>query len=411
MSDRLTYSVTTARVMAGASSDALLAIARERAFDAAVLDERAPFFWLNEISSNRMDAYFGYMDAETTLPNFAADAAEGRAFLAGHNTRSLPLGYTLTGSVERGEVTRVLADAYTLRGLDLSSVETDSFIDGIRAGVIRDVSVGFTLGADGWYRCNVCGNDLNNWEKCRHWPGMTYEEQDADRVVRQITATFTVIDGRLSEVSAVYDGATPSAGIVKAQDGARMGLLDDRTREFLEQRYRCVLPDRAIRSVGVTVPAPIEETTDVATIVMESAEGRTVVERTVPTAPVLLTQNEIRAILALPDDADPLIALHDLAAELPALRRDAEAGRAYRASLITDALGEAVRALGAEAHDRYAPVLANLSLDAVRAMRDDWASLAAQRFPGGRVTVERGEDPPLAAAPVTAPPADVYRAG
>jgi hypothetical protein len=55
-------------------------------------------------------------------------------------------------------------------------------------------------------------------------------------------------------------------------------------------------------------------------------------------------------------------------------------------------------------------VLAGLSLDAVRAMRDDWASLAAQRFPGGRVTIERAEPDP-APTPVTAPPADVYRAG
>jgi len=196
-----------------------------------------------------------------------------------------------------------------------------------------------------------------------------------------------------------------------------MGLLDDRARRQLEQRYRCALPDRTIRSAGVDLPAPAPapEETDMELIArLRALLGLTdgdpddlIVERVRDAQAVAdaagTYETEIRAALGLAEDAD-------LPAALPGLRREAEAGRAYRESLVSDALTEAVRALGAEAHDRYAPVLAGLDLDAVRAMRDDWASVAAQRLPGGRLTVESAPTDP-APAPVTAPPADVYRAG
>jgi hypothetical protein len=409
--------LTPARVVAGASTDVLRALARERAPDPTVFDERQPFFWLSEISNDRMDAYYGYMDAATTLANFAADAATGVAILAGHNHRELSFGYSLTGSLDRAEArTRVLSDAYTLRGLTLGGVQTDSFVDGLRAGVMRDISVGFSLGEAGWYRCNVCGNDLQNYSLCRHWPGMTYEEQGADGVIRQTLATFTVIDGRLSEYSVVYDGATPSAGVLKIQEAARSGELDERSRRLLEQRYRMRLPDRRVSAPGVTIsdrgqpaPAVVEE------IPMELiarlralfglADGEPddlIVER------AATALEHIEAARALPVQVRGALGLmeeSDLLAALPALRHQAADGAQYRADLTADALAEAVRALGAEAEERYAPVLAGLPLATVRQMRDDWRAVAAATLPGGRVTLDRGEPPPAATSAPAVPDA------
>ena len=62
------------------------------------------------------------------------EAAAGVAFLIGHNSREMPFGQTLTGSlIVEGDVTRVLADAYTL-----TEPATEVFINRVRAGIQKD---------------------------------------------------------------------------------------------------------------------------------------------------------------------------------------------------------------------------------------------------------------------------------
>jgi hypothetical protein len=111
---------------------------------------------------------------------------------------------------------------------------------------------------------------------------------------------------------------------------------------------------------------------------------------------------QVRGALGLMEESD-------LLAALPTLRQQAADGAQYRADLTADALAEAVRALGAEAEERYAPVLAALPLATVRQMRDDWRAVAAATLPGGRVTFDRGEQPP-AAPPAPAVPDAAFRA-
>lgn len=422
MSDRPAIFTTTARLEVRATTAELLGLGQGRAPDPAIFDERTPFFWLNEISSNRLDAYATRMDPATTLNNFAAEAAEGRAFLAGHRHWEMPFGYTLTGTLETvGEVTRVLADAYTLRGLELGGVKTDSFIDGARAGLVRDTSVGFH---GGWFRCDICGGNMRDWRNCPHIPGLTYEEIGEGNVVRQVLATATVIDAHLAEVSAVYDGATPGAAILKAEEGARMGLVDERHAQLVEQRYRIHLPDRRLLVPGAAVPpAPAPEPapqdaagdraapTDQETPVPQEtptpdAEG----ERATPAqaAQVVDLAPELRAVLGLAADADPIAHLRALAQELPQLRAQAADGKAYREQLEAEALTEAVRALGAEAEAAHQPLLASLPTATVRQMRDAWRAIGDARFPGGRQTVDQAPAAPeTPAAP--AEPESLYR--
>ena len=73
------------------AADLLAMIASRHAFDEAILAERPPFFWLAEISSNRLDAYYTRM-APTTLRNFGIEAAEGVTFQNSHRFMELGLG-------------------------------------------------------------------------------------------------------------------------------------------------------------------------------------------------------------------------------------------------------------------------------------------------------------------------------
>ncbi len=205
-----------------------------RASDATVFENRPPFFWPAEISNQRLDSYFTKMGV-STLRNFAQAANDGVAFQNSHRWMELPLGQSVEGLfVEDADTARTLAVFYTLPDLNVNNVNTSQFIDGLRAGIIQDVSVGFY---GGQFICSICGRDMWRDMECRHWPGFTYDVKDGE-TTRQVLATATVENGLLSEVSAVYDGATPGAGVLKAQRELDAGRLDRRQVDLLEQRYR-----------------------------------------------------------------------------------------------------------------------------------------------------------------------------
>jgi len=203
-----------ARVTAirGERAAELLRMARDmHAFDSAVFDEADPFFWRAEISSSRLDAYYTHM-AASTLSNFARAAEEGISFQNSHRRYELPLGRSLTGMVrESGGETVVEVDFYTVAGLRLTGVNTRDFILGVRSGIVHDVSVGFY---GGQWICDICGRNYLSYD-CPHVAGLEYEFERGG-VVRTKLATVEIRDARLAEVSAVYDGATPGAAIVKA---------------------------------------------------------------------------------------------------------------------------------------------------------------------------------------------------
>lgn len=227
-----------AAAVRGERAEALLQMAREQsAYDPAVFDEADPFFWRAEISSSRLDAYYTHM-AASTLSNFARAAAEGVSFQNSHRWHEMPLGRSLTGEVrESGEETVVEADFFTLAGLRLAGVNTNDFIAGVRSGIVHDVSVGFYGGR--WV-CDICGRNYLSFE-CPHFAGLEYEREE-DGVVRTQLATVEIRDARLAEVSAVYDGATPGAAILKAERMAAEGQLTPKLLAALEERYRVSLP-------------------------------------------------------------------------------------------------------------------------------------------------------------------------
>lgn len=349
----------------------LLTLAKEQhAFDPAILGERTPFFWGAEISSDVIDSYFTRM-LLNTLGNFRDDARLGVAFLPGHRHYDLPFGRSLDAILE--EVanpprTRVAADFYTLPGLRLNQVSTDDLIDGIRSGIVRDVSVGFYGGR---FLCDICGRDFFDWD-CTHIPGRKYEVDD-NGVMRVKLATFGVDNARLAEVSAVYEGATPRAEILKAEREAEVGRIDEAARRFIEQQYRVKLPAAKRSVAGVEIPPAHAPRKDKAMELEEALRA-------------MLT----RANVTMGDD--PLSGVEHLIQRVADLEPQAAEGRQYRTDLVAQALAEGVRAYG-QSFDKagWEQDMQRFSLERIKKCRDMWAETAAARLPAGRHTVDEDE--------------------
>lgn len=356
----------------------LLAMAKANsAYDPAIFDERVPFFWTAEVSNDQIDSHYTHM-LPSTLRNFAADARAGVSFLNSHRHMELPFGRSLDARVEENaDRQRVIADFFTLPGLNLNGVTTDDFILGVRSGIVADVSVGFH-GGDWW--CNLCKGNYRSWD-CPHLAGMKFEMKDQGLVL----CTVGIDNANLSEVSSVYDGSTPDATIQKAQRMAEAGELKPEAVRALEARYRMRLPTK--RSFAVN----------------PQKENSMNFEQMI---------NQIREVLTLPADGDVVAAVLSASGELARLRTlepqltevqarvkelepQAADGRAYRDDLITEALSEGVRAYGDKFNQAtYEAALRSASIDLIKQMRGDWASVGNARFAGGRQSTDEGEQAP-----------------
>lgn len=364
MHDELTVLSHPARVRLGVAerSAELLELVKGRdALDDDVLMAHPPFFWRAEISNDHLDSHFTHM-AESSLRNYGADAKVGVAFLKGHDRRSLPIGYSLSGSYEDvGGKKRVVADFYTVSGLP----ETDDLILRMRSGILRDVSIGFHGGK---INCDLCQRDF--WE-CPHFPGLKYEVKEGD-VIREKIATFTIEDARLSEVSGVFDGSTPGAMILKAQE--RAGELTAEQTQILEQRYRVKLPATKRAFAGV-----------------ELRNGQTPREGNSMT--IQEDFSKVRSLVEVETDDEVVPAVETLKRRVSELEPQAAEGRQYRTDLVTSALAEGVRAYGNDFDKAaYEAILTSAPLATVKRMAADWQKTADAALPNGRTSTDDAED-------------------
>lgn len=373
--DELTILSHPARIRAAGDAEALTARIHERY---ALEPGTDLYLWRAEISNSLLDSHFTHM-AESTLRNYAADALEGVAFLKGHDWRALPIGYSLDAAYEDGDRKRVIADFYTVAGLP----ETDDLIKRMKAGIVRDVSVGFHGGS---MTCDLCSRGF--WD-CPHIPGLKYEVKEGDTVRTQL-ATFTIEDAHLSEVSGVFDGSTPGAMILKAQE--RAGELTTEQTRILEQRYRVKLPvpKRAFAVVELEDgQAPREESS----MTIEEDFGR------------------VRSLVEVATDDEVVAAVETLKRRVSELEPQATDGRAYRADLIAEALAEGVRAQGKDFDQpTYEAMLTTAPLATIKRMRDDWKRTGNERLQGGRVSVDESQAPDQQTKPVSHVPASAFAA-
>ncbi len=372
------YPAKVLRVDVQARMADLMTLAQgQKAFDPSIFDERKPFFWSAEISNSLVDSYFTRM-MPSTLDNFTADAKAGVSFLNSHRHNELPFGRSLDAHQEdSGDKQRVIADFFTLPGLNLNGVTTDHFIDGVRSGIISDVSVGFSQGE---MICGICGKDYRSMD-CPHLPGMKYEEKTGS-TIKSTLCTVSIENARLAEVSGVYDGATPDATILKAQRMAEAGTLPAKAAKALETRYRQKLFDTKRTFAGVSIPErklkmELEQQMNQIREVLSLKEGDDVVTA------VLTTSSRVAAFDAIEQEA---ITLRAKVTELSAQAAD---GATYRADLVSETLAEGVRALGDKfSKETYETLLRDAPLSSIKKIKENFTVVGNTRFPGGRASTD-----------------------
>lgn len=391
-----------------ATDDELLTIAKRVAPDPSAFEQFPPYFWAARISTSRLDAHFTNM-RPSTLKNFADESKEGRAFQDAHKTDSImrTLGYSLGARYTGGNgdgVSSTTADYFTALNLD---VTIDSFVNRMRLGLLRDVSVGFFGGE---YICAICGREmLRDWD-CIHLPGFNYTVE-GDKKSERVLATAGVENAHLSEVSGVYDGSTPGAAILKAQREAENGRIKPEAARMIETRYRIHLPEKRLVVPGIqllnntaTSNGGRDATTEGADMSGEQETPELEQARTRYNAAIEqfrstlrsagFTQEEpaelFQAVMTRFTEQDAeLTQLRDVETSL---RPMAAIGERHRKERIDRAITEGKRAFGAE-FDETAErtLLESFDLDGVNRYGDANERIASKLFPGGRVTVDHDE--------------------
>lgn len=202
--------------------------------------------------------------AESTLRNIGNDATTGVSFMNSHRTgdmsspAEMPYGQSFAGEYQEGidedgnPSRRALVAVYMARNLKpngASGPSTDDLNRMFTTGSIKDVSVGLRGGSR---LCDVCGYAIgygedaykNGRKLCKHRPGSTRNMTD-EQIGAQKTrdarnakgvASYSLHDSRLGELSAVYDGAVPGAGIRQVLSLAKSGeFSQDEVREMLTE--------------------------------------------------------------------------------------------------------------------------------------------------------------------------------
>jgi hypothetical protein len=357
-----------------------------------------PFVRAAEISSNRLDAYFTRMDANTTLRNYARAAAAGVSILDSHERYRLGVGYSYTGETAQGEdgATIVLSDWYTVPGIRFggghSFATTDDYIKAVEARIVRKISVGFYGGRG---VCDICHQNYYSWD-CPHIAGMEYQIED-ENGRRTVVATVTIFDAELAEYSLVYSNATPGAALRKIEREIQEGRLSPESIGILERRYRIQLPAAKKSWPGMDLEKGGRK--------QAAEEGKMDYEK-------LVTDMRGAMSPAVPETVTGEVEqVRWLVGEVTRLRPLADEGRTYRADLVTAALAEGVRAYGAEfAEETYRGILESAPLATVKRMTADWKVIGDKNFPGGRLTIEPEAAGDRAAEQPTLVPDEAYAA-
>lgn len=213
--------------------------------------------YIEAASNNFIGDRYAFL-SESTLRNIAEDATAGFAFMNSHRTGSLstpselPFGKTFAGQYRAGmdgqgrERKCAVVGVYMMRNVKPngdSGPSTDDMHAMILGGQVADVSVGLNRGDA---VCDVCASPLSD---CSHYPGtrraMTDDQIEAQqsRGVPGGRASYTIDNARCGEVSAVYDGAVPGAGVKKVMLGKRAGKLNHREWKEARQSFGSLLGD------------------------------------------------------------------------------------------------------------------------------------------------------------------------
>lgn len=333
-------------------------------------------------SNDSLDSYDTRMDPNTTLRNYERDLKAGVPLLPGHDIHKTPYGRSYDGKLQIGEQNAVRGFWYIPRDTVINGENTNDTIRAIKAGVIKDLSVGFG-GKDAWYRCSSCNR--NFWESdCNHFPGL--EDEEGKR-------TFAwIVDASLREVSTVYKGAAPGAYIDKAREYANQGQLNEKQIHRLESVYSIRL-DNGKRSFYM--PENKKQTKKEVVSMNELLEQlrEAVRENKIEKARIYDILTEEGEMFRQADD----IALrNELGREfvkpesIRQLKKEAQQGRRYLADMVDSAVSARVKAQGdAFNAESYRSMLTHSAdIDSIKEEIDAYERQAKMRFSAGRQTEE-----------------------
>lgn len=335
------------------------------------------FTFAGVCSNDGVDSYMTRMDPATTLVNYERALKEGTPLIERHDTSLDPYGRSfdgsLTASASETSSNEVRGEWYIVRDLEVNNKNTNHMIRSIKAGIVRDMSVGFG-GSKTWYRCSSCGNDIMDYDNCSHFPG------SPDENGRMVYAW--IVDGELREVSTVYKGAAPGAYIDKAREYAAQGQLSQTRSATIEKTYGIELAENK----RLFIPKGGKQTMNILEQIRAAiAAGTLKNEELIKEAEAggeVYRNAEDAALRAELGDAATVDAVKKLKVE-------AEQGRAYMTDLVDRAVAARVKVEGEEFNkDSYKRVLEN-SQDAeyVRSEAESFEKLAKKKFgEGGRVT-------------------------
>ena len=333
-------------------------------------------------SNDSLDSYDTRMDPNTTLRNYERDLKSGVPLLPGHDIHKTPYGRSYDGMLQIGEQNAVRGYWYIPRDTVINGENTNDTIRAIKAGIIKDLSVGFG-GNDAWYRCSSCNR--NFWDSnCNHFPGL--EDEEGAR-------TFAwIVDASLREVSTVYKAACPNSYIEKARDYANQGQLSQKQIHRLESAYAIRLDNgKRSFSMGKNQKHTKKEVVSVNELLEQLREA--VRENKVEKARIYDILTEEGDLFRQADD----IALrNELGREyikpeaIRQLKKEAQQGRRYLADMVDSAVAARVKAQGdAFNPESYRSMLTFAGdIDSIKEEIDAYNRQAQQRFSAGRQTEE-----------------------
>ena len=260
-------------------------------------------YWIRVTASNdKPDLHHSIMDPKTTLRNFEQDAktAPGVALKDHHAYRSF--GYGRSNDAVLTDKNQLMIDFYILKNMEYEGQgrefrTSEKLIRAIEGGLINQVSVGFFGERE---VCNLCQREMRRWswwdnndsdEYCTHKPGKKYDVGDG----RMQTATYTVYDAHLKEVSLVEFGSNRETAIEKKRE-------------------------------------------------MQDAIGE-----------ILKSDKKLRDALNMPNDVVQSLQteVENLRQQVEQLTHDAEAGKTYRQARVDEAIKQGIRAYGDHFDEEY----------------------------------------------------------
>lgn len=376
--------VSTNRINEEDSSSVLDLINRHTLEPISSIDEIYTFE--GDCSNDRLDAYSTKMDPNTTLRNYESDLKSGVSLLPGHDIHKTPYGRSYDGKLKIGENTSVRGFWYIIRDTVINGENTNDTIRAMKAGIIKDMSVGF--GGDRmWYRCSTC--DRNLWDSgCSHFPGL--EDEEGQRTYAWI------VDAHLREVSTVYKGATPGAYIDKAREYAQQGQLSEKEIHRLESAYSIRL-DNGKRSFYV--PENRQESKK------KNKKEVYSMNELMEQLREAVRENKIekgRIYDILTEEGEPFRQPEDIAIRnelgreyikpeaIRQLKKEAQQGRRYLADMVDSAVSARIKAQGDTFNPESYRAMLNHSgdIDAIKEEIDAYNRQAKMRFSAGRQTEE-----------------------